>query len=93
MNSRDAAFDENLKEILESTAAEADGTAPHAETNSKPDNEDEDTESRVLYADPNLLLPSIPENTSAAHLILVLDMLSVRIASALTKISVKQVSS
>ncbi|KAF9033311.1 hypothetical protein BDZ89DRAFT_1063055 [Hymenopellis radicata] len=39
MNSRDAAFDENLKEILESTAHEADGTH-----DSKVDNDDEDME-------------------------------------------------
>jgi adenylate cyclase len=55
-------------------------------------NEDDEAESRVLYADPHLLLPSIPENATAAHLILVLDMLSVRISSALTGIGEERLS-
>jgi len=55
-------------------------------------NEDEEAESRILYADPNFLLPSIPENASASHLILVLDMLSVRIGNALARIGEERVS-
>jgi len=57
-----------------------------------PQPEEEEVESRILYADPAILLPPIPENASATHLILVLDMLSVRIESALTNVAVKQVA-
>jgi adenylate cyclase len=52
----------------------------------RPSTEDDEVENRLLYADPSILLPPIPENASATHLILVLDMLSVRIENTLSKV-------
>lgn len=52
-------------------------------------NEDEETESHIIYAEPSLLLPALPENSSTAHLMLVLDMLAVRIENSLSNLANK----
>jgi adenylate cyclase len=57
---------------------------------SKIDEEDEEDESRILYADPGLLLPPIPDHASASHLMLVLDMLTVRMENALATLALQR---
>ncbi|KZT43551.1 PP2C-domain-containing protein [Sistotremastrum suecicum HHB10207 ss-3] len=53
--------------------------------------EDEEEEARIFYADPTLLLPPIPENPTAAHLMLVLDMLALRIENAISSLAIREV--
>ncbi|KAF8907910.1 hypothetical protein CPB84DRAFT_1768014 [Gymnopilus junonius] len=57
-----------------------------ASIQSNPDTEESPVASKTFYGDPNLLLPSINDNSSEADLLLVLDSLVTRLENALEAI-------